>query len=92
MVGLYAPAAASTALPVLRQTVRSFARLTDARALARQPSRIETETLTQPRSIQQLLSGRTIPLGVTAEEIAIMNQVTLSESIPRGTRVKLPRP
>ena len=86
-----------TAANTLRQYVgafrgvaESFERLTDSRYLDREPSRLEVLTLRQPTTLNALLRGRTLPSGLTEEEVAIMNQVTLGETIPAGRRVKLP--
>ena len=73
-----------------RASAESFDRLTDQRALNVQPVRMEVTTTTGRATIQQLLQGRELPIGVTAEEIAIMNQVELQEPIPAGRAVKLP--
>ena len=73
------------------QTAQSFSALTDSRYLNRGPVRLDVTTLDQSASIQSLLSGRTIPPGMTADEIAIMNQVELGEALPRGATVKLPQ-
>ncbi|WP_412061425.1 M48 family metalloprotease [Rubrivirga sp. IMCC45206] len=75
---------------VFRQTAESFRRLTDSGALNRQPVRLDVVTLRSAASIQDLLRGRALPSGVTADEIAIMNQVELNERIPAGREVKLP--
>ena len=73
-----------------RQVADSFERLTDRRYLDREPSRLEVTTLRSATSIADLLRGRTLPGGVTENEVAIMNQVELNERIPSGRRVKLP--
>ena len=73
-----------------RSTADSFSRLTDSRYLNRQPSRLEVTRTSAPTSIEALLQGRTLPDGLTAVEVAIMNQVDLSERIPAGRSVKLP--
>lgn len=73
-----------------RQTAGSFARLTDSRYLNRQPSRLEVMRATSGTTIQALLSGRTLPLGLSAQEIAIMNQTELTSQLPSGASVKLP--
>ena len=68
----------------------SFDRLTDQRYLNRQPSRLEVTSAPSGATIASLLRGRTLPSGLTAEEVAIMNQVELNETIRAGQRVKLP--
>ena len=74
----------------LRGVPNSFDRLTDSSKLNRQPSRLEVVTLRNAATLQSLLGGRTIPAGLTAEEIAIMNEVQLNDRLEAGTRVKLP--
>ena len=73
-----------------RGVAESFERLTNSRYLNRDPSRLEVVTLRQPTTLDALLRGRTLPDGLTEDEVAIMNQVTLTETIPAGRRVKLP--
>lgn len=73
-----------------RSTAGSFDRLTDSRYLNRQPSRLEITTARGGSTLRSLLQGRTLPNGLTAEEVAIMNQLGLSDPIPAGQRVKLP--
>ncbi|MGB3544511.1 M48 family metalloprotease [Rubrivirga sp.] len=68
----------------------SFSRLTDQRYLNRQPSRLEVTRAPGGATISSLLRGRTLPSGLTEEEVAIMNQVELNQPIPTGQRVKLP--
>jgi hypothetical protein len=41
-------------------------------------------------TLQSLLRGRTLPPGLTEEEVAIMNQIHLGDTIPSGRQVKLP--
>ena len=90
ILGLTAASSFNTYGSVFRQTADSFRRLTDSAALNRQPVRLDVVTLRSASSIQDLLRGRTLPDGVTADEIAIMNQVELTERIPAGRQVKLP--
>ena len=73
-----------------RGVAESFERLTNNRYLNRQPSRLEVTTLRRPTTLSALLRGRTLPGGLSEEEVAIMNQVTLSETIPAGRAIKLP--
>lgn len=84
----------SSALAQYRDTFRgvgdSFSRLTDSRYLNRQPTRLEVTTTRSSTTIDALLRGRTLPPGVTENEISIMNQVQLGETIPAGRAVKLP--
>lgn len=73
-----------------RGVAESFARLTSERYLSRRPTRLEVITLREPATLSSLLRGRTLPSGLTEDEIAIMNQATLTERIPAGRAVKLP--
>lgn len=91
ITGLTSPNAYSQYRNAFQQTAQSFQRLTEARYLNRQPSRLDVTTISRSATIQSLLSGKTLPTGVTAEDIAIMNQVELTQTLPSGTTVKLPR-
>ncbi len=73
------------------QSEQSFRTLTDARYLNRQPTRVDVTRLSRSGSIQSLIAGKTLPGGLTAEDVAIMNEVSLTEQIPSGTTVKLPK-
>lgn len=75
----------------MQQTAQSFRRLTESRYLNRQPTRVDVTRLSRSASIQSLISGKTLPEGVTAEDVAIMNEVNLTDQIPSGTTVKLPK-
>ena len=90
ILGLTAQQSLNQYLRAFRSTADSFERLTDSRYLNRQPSRLEVTTVQSPTSIQALLRGRTLPSGLTAEDVAIMNQVQLGETLRAGQRVKLP--
>ena len=90
VAGLTAANALNQYASTFRSVAESFGRLTDRSYLNRQPARLEVTTLNRPASIQSLLQGRALPTGLTAEEIAIMNQVSLTETIPAGRVVKLP--
>ncbi|MEM0961119.1 MAG: M48 family metalloprotease [Bacteroidota bacterium] len=76
--------------PTFRGVADSFQRLTDSRYLNRQPSRLEVTTTRGSTTIERLLRGRTLPSGLSASEVAIMNQVEVNETIPAGRAVKLP--
>lgn len=73
-----------------RATAESFDQLTDRGALSVEPVRLEVVTTQSRTTLQQLLQGRALPEGLSAEEVAIMNQVELQEPIPAGRAVKLP--
>ena len=89
-LGLTAAQSFSQYRGTFRGVPDSFSRLTDQRYLNRQPSRLE---VVEPRgggTLQSLLRGRTLPSGLTAEQVAIMNQLQLTDPIPAGQSVKLP--
>ena len=91
ILGLASQAAFAQNERAFRQTAQSFARLTEARYLNRQPTRLDVTTTGRGASVQSLLRGRTLPGGVTAEDVAIMNEVDLAEPLPAGRAIKLPR-
>ncbi len=90
ILGITSASAFNQYVQEFRATADSFSRLTDSRYLNRQPSRLEITTPTRSTTLESLLRNRTIPSGLTAEEIAIMNQTTLSEPLASGRSVKLP--
>ena len=90
ITGITAANSLSRYVQSFRSVAESFGRLTDRAYLSRQPARLEVETVQRPSTLQSLLRGRVLPPGLTAEEIAIMNQVSLTETIPAGRVVKLP--
>ncbi len=90
IMGLTSQANLNRYVNQFRSTADSFARLTDSRFLNRSPSRLEVTTTRGSTTLQSLLRDRRLPDGLTAEEVAIMNQVQLGDAIPSGSRVKLP--
>lgn len=70
-------------------TIRGFRQLTDTRILNIRPARLQVRTVDRDTRFGDLLPNP-LPLDLTAEEMAILNQVTLDTVIPRGTKVKLP--
>ena len=89
-LGLTAANALSRYADEFRGTAESFDRLTASRFLNVEPVRLEVVTTSGRTTLQQLLRSRELPIGLSAEEIAIMNQVELTEPIPAGRAVKLP--
>jgi len=76
----------TTHQPVIDRTLRSFAVLTDATALAVQPQRLSVITLDRASSIAELKARRASPL--TVEQLALINQVRTGEVLPVGRTVK----
>lgn len=88
----YSPSTAFAAnQQALDNLMRSFARLTDPQFLNRQPVRLEVFRVNQAAPFSSFLQGRPLPPGMTAQRLAIMNQVELQEQMPVGKLLKLPR-
>jgi predicted Zn-dependent protease len=76
----------STALAVPSS---SFAALTDPAALNIQPTRLKVFTTPRQGKFSSFLPNP-MPVNLTADEIAIMNQVNLDDVIPAGVKIKIP--
>ncbi len=68
----------------------SFRALTDSRILAIQPIRLDFRAVARAAAFRSLLPSN-LPEGVTAEELAIANQVDINAQIPAGTQIKVVR-
>ena len=90
ILGITSASSFSQYVGAFRSTASSFDRLTDSRYLNREPIRLDVVTTSGSTSLQSLLRGRTLPSGLTEEEVAIMNQIRLGDTIPSGQRIKLP--
>ncbi len=75
----------------MRQSIESFARLTNQNYINRQPVRLDVVRVDRAAPFASFLSGRPTPDGLNTEGIAIMNQVQLNSNIPSGYQLKLPR-
>ena len=73
----------------LSQVPEGFHTLTDQHLLDVQPARIHLIQVEEPGLFREFLPD-TLPAGLTAEELAIMNQVQLDETMPAGRLLKLP--
>lgn len=67
----------------------SFAVLTDSAALNIQPTRLNVFSTPRQDKFRSFLPNP-LPVNLTADEIAIMNQVNLDDVIPRGVKIKIP--
>lgn len=67
----------------------SFAALTDPAALNIQPTRLKVYTTPRQGKFSSFLPNP-LPVNLTADEIAIMNQVNLDDVIPAGVKIKIP--
>lgn len=70
-------------------TSNSFNRLRDNRILNIKPVTLSVVKTDRRAQFKDLLPS-TLPMSITAEELAIMNQVYLDETIEVGTLIKLP--
>lgn len=89
--GVTTTGALGTYQNTFRAALTSFADETRPEVLNRQPVRLEVVRVEREATFRDLLQGRPIPPGMSAEELAIMNQVTLGGRVGAGVRLKLPR-
>lgn len=71
------------------RTMRGFAPLTDPQILNARPFRMEIVSAPRTAPFSSFVPSE-LPRGLTAEELAIMNQVELNGQIPAGFLLKLP--
>lgn len=86
LLGYSTEARYSTHRPAVTAWIRSFDRVTDRRILSAQPMRLRIETLRRASNISDLAREWGSP--VPAETLALINAVSVSQSIPVGTLVK----
>ena len=72
-----------------QRTMTGFAPETSQRILSVQPARLRLVRANRAAPFSSFVGGD-LPGGLTAEELAIMNQVELNEQISAGTTLKLP--
>ena len=72
------------------ETSNGFDDLNDSSILNIQPARLNVFRANRTASFQSFLPGN-LPLDITAEDIAIANQVELDQTIQEGTWIKIPR-
>lgn len=77
-------------LPLLESSASSLGTLTDQTLLSVQPTRLRIVTATFTGPFRSFLPNP-MPVSLTAEDIAIMNQVHLDDVIRAGTKIKVPR-
>ncbi len=71
------------------QTMRNFATLTDPQILNVQPFRLSIQSASRTAPFSQFVPSP-LPPGMSAQDLAIMNQVELDETIQQGTPLKIP--
>jgi predicted Zn-dependent protease len=75
--------------PGFEQTTRGFRQLTDQRILNINPVKLSVRRLDRDTRLRDLLP-QSLPMNIAPEEVAIINQVYLEDTIPAGTFVKIP--
>ena len=75
----------------LTNSIESFERLTESRYLNRQPVRLDLVRASRTAPFRSFLADRPEPLGLDAEGLAILNQVSLDGTVEAGVTLKLPQ-
>ncbi|MEX0944074.1 MAG: M48 family metalloprotease [Balneolaceae bacterium] len=70
-------------------TTHAFDRLTDQRILNIKPVRLQVVRVANNRTFRDLLP-QSLPMNITPEELAIVNQVYLDDVIEAGSYIKIP--
>lgn len=72
------------------QTINSFDRLTDSDKLNVQPTRLTIRSASQQAPFRTFVEEGALPDGMTASDLAIINQVELDQPVETGRPLKLP--
>lgn len=72
------------------QSMTSFRRLTDSEKLNRQPTRLAIRPAGQRASFRSFINTDALPNGMTEDDLAILNQLELNETVAPDRRLKLP--
>jgi predicted Zn-dependent protease len=86
LLGYTSAAAANTYANAIRQSLGSFSRLTDPQVLAVQPVRINLVRLPSAMTVTQF--NQAYPSTITLDQLALINGVDATATIPAGTLVK----
>jgi predicted Zn-dependent protease len=89
IMGLTTPDAYSGYRPTFLQTMQGFGQLTDRSILNIEPTRLRLVETNRAAPFRAFLPS-SIPGDLSAEDLAILNQVELDEEIPAGTLLKMP--
>jgi predicted Zn-dependent protease len=89
-VGYTSPEAFASFRSVFLQTMNGFGEVRDSRVLRRQPVRLQVQPADRAAPFRAFVP-RELPPDMRPEDVAILNQVTLDQEIPRGTFLKLPK-
>lgn len=72
-----------------KNSVNSFSNLTDQRILNMQPARLQVYRTDRTAAFSSFVP-QNLPMDITAEDLAIANQVQLNETIEAGSWIKIP--
>lgn len=75
--------------PAFRQTMQGFSRLTDQSKLSVQPDRIDVVNAPRTAALSQLIGN--LPSQFTPDDVAILNQLNLTDQVAGGRQIKLIR-
>jgi predicted Zn-dependent protease len=76
-------------VPFFKETSYSFAELTDQEKLNRKPVRLQTQKVDRAQPLSSFVDN--LPMDITAEDVAILNQVALEANIEQDSWIKIPR-
>ncbi len=88
LIGITPASAYSRFFPLLEDSIRSFQRLTDRRALGVQPDRIRLHRCRRGETLEQLARQAANPR-VDLQELARLNRLEPEQALPQGKLVKL---
>jgi predicted Zn-dependent protease len=77
--------------PTFERTMEGFARLTDPSILNIEPTRLTIRPASRTAPFRSFVDESDLPDDITADDLAIINQVNLDETIEQGRPLKLPR-
>ena len=80
----------STYRGTFRQSIESFNRLTDSQILNVEPTRLAIRSAGQRAAFRAFVNEGDLPEGMTNTDLAILNQLTLSETVAEDRPLKLP--
>ncbi len=75
--------------PFFEETSYSFSELNDKDKLNREPVRLQTKKVDQSRSLSVFVDD--LPMDITSEDVAILNQIESGARVEQGSWIKIPR-
>lgn len=76
--------------PYFEQIAQSFGELNDSNILNIQPVRLQVVEANRTSSLSSFIPEE-LPMNITAEDVAIINQSELDDTVEKGTLIKIPR-